>query len=84
MKPSAQLDSFSTPNEEDYRKVKVADLHIITKTIEDMRERATAMELVVSYANDLVKMWPTVTMRTLGTVTKKIADLKEALELAKR
>lgn len=42
------------------------------------------VELALSYARELVDMWPNVTMRTLGTVTKKIVALREALELAKR
>lgn len=44
-------------------------------------QRAENIEFVLSYANDLIKMWPTVTLRTLHTVTTKIAGLKEAVAL---
>lgn len=47
-------------------------------------QRLENFELVVSYAKDLIKMWPTVTLRTLHTVTAKIAALKEAVDLAER
>lgn len=58
--------------------------------IEYWRERATqaerkleALEYVIAYANDIVEMWPTVTLRTLWRVTDKIASLKEALKQAR-
>lgn len=40
-------------------------------------------QLLESYVQDLIAMWPHTTMRTLFKVTQKVADLKEALSLLK-
>jgi hypothetical protein len=50
----------------------------------EAESKLEAYQLVGSYVQDLIDMWPTITMRTLYKVTAKIADLKEALELAKK
>lgn len=42
-------------------------------------KRLEALEYVVAYANDIVEMWPTITMRTLWKMTDKVASIKEAL-----
>ena len=47
-------------------------------------QRVESFEFVMSYAQDLIKMWPTVTLRTLHTVTTKIAGLKEAIALVEK
>lgn len=51
--------------------------------IVDLNRKLENHKLVASYVQDLIDMWPKVTMRTLWTVTKKVADLKEALDLIK-
>jgi hypothetical protein len=43
-----------------------------------------AIEFVLSYSEDIVAAWPTLTMRTLGSMTNKINALKEALELVNK
>jgi hypothetical protein len=45
-------------------------------------QRSEATELALMYANDIVEMWPTVTLRTLWKVTDKVASLKAALKEA--
>jgi hypothetical protein len=47
-------------------------------------QRKMGLELLATYAQELIDMWPTITMRTLWKVTNKIADLKEALSLVRR
>ena len=42
-----------------------------------------ALQLVLICAQDIVKAWPALTMRTLGTMTNRIDTLKQALEAAK-
>ena len=51
--------------------------------IVEMNRKLEAYKFLVSYVQDLIAMWPTTTMRTLFKVTKKVADLNEALELVK-
>lgn len=50
----------------------------------DGSARAEALELVEAYAQDIVDAWPTLTMRTLGTMTQRIETLKQALQAAKK
>lgn len=38
--------------------------------------RAEALEYVVAYANDIVNLWPSITMRTLWQMTNKVAGLR--------
>lgn len=40
-------------------------------------------ELVLICAQDIVAAWPTLTMRTMGQMTKRIDTLRQALEAAK-
>ena len=47
------------------------------------RGRAESLELVLSYAKDIVDAWPKMTLRTLGQMTSRISALKEALALLK-
>jgi hypothetical protein len=51
---------------------------------QEEQTRQDAIELVLMYAQDLVDMWPTITLRTLGTVTNKINTLRLALKQVKR
>lgn len=44
---------------------------------------AEAIQLVLSYAQDIVEAWPTMTLRTLWKMTTKVEALKQALELLK-
>jgi hypothetical protein len=46
-------------------------------------ERAEALQLALVCAQDIVNAWPTLTMRTLGTMTTRIDTLKQALEASK-
>jgi hypothetical protein len=77
-----------TFTEEDFMKLHAAthgDMSSL-KLPSDKRDqnREEALALLISYAQDLVDMWPNITIRTLSTATKKIDDLKEALKLVKR
>lgn len=40
-----------------------------------------ALQLVASYAQDVLNFWPLMTMRTIRVMIPKMASLKEALEL---
>lgn len=42
------------------------------------------IELALSYAQDIVNNWPTMTLRTMGQMTNRVNALREALELAKK
>jgi len=57
--------------------------YLTDQMIEDLRARNEQLELVASYAQDLVRLWPTIIMRTLGQATNKINALREALELVR-
>ena len=48
-----------------------------------LEKKLEAYQLVGSYVQDLIDMWPTVSIRTIYKVTQKVADLKEALTLVK-
>lgn len=57
----------------------------------DWEERAlkaeanlAALELVVVCAQDIVKAWPTLTMRLLGRMTNRIDTLRQALEASQK
>lgn len=43
-----------------------------------------ALELVIICSRDIVEAWPTMTMRTLGQMTKRMDTLRQALEAAKK
>ena len=43
-----------------------------------------ALQLALICAEDIVKAWPSTTMRTLGQMTKRIDTLRQALEAAGR
>lgn len=53
----------------------------VDKRQREEEQRKMATELLITYAQELVDMWPGITLRTLGQATKKVADLKEALSL---
>jgi hypothetical protein len=53
------------------------------KQINKLNERIEALELVASYAKDVVDFWPSMTMRTIRAMIPKMAALKEALDLTK-
>jgi len=46
-------------------------------------QRMEAMEYIVAFANDIVALWPTITLRTMFKMTDKVASLKQALTLGK-
>jgi hypothetical protein len=57
---------------------------LITKSIDVInREQAReeAVQLLISYAQDVVDFWPLMTLRTIRVMITKMASLKEALEL---
>jgi hypothetical protein len=43
-------------------------------------KKLESFEYVLAYANDIVAMWPEITMRTLWRMTDKVATLKNALK----
>lgn len=51
--------------------------------IVELNRKLEAYKLMGLYVQDLIDMWPNTSMRTLYKVTQKVADLKEALSLAK-
>jgi len=51
--------------------------------IVELNRKLENYKLLGLYVQDLIDMWPKVTMRTLWTVTNKVADLKEALGLTR-
>lgn len=51
--------------------------------IKNMIAKIDADELVLICAQDIVNAWPTLTMRTMGEMTKRIDTLRQALEAAK-
>lgn len=67
--PSVSLDYYKHRMEEENRLEK-----------EEMRKRIEALELVASYAKDVLDFWPLMTLRTIRVMIPKMAALKEALE----
>lgn len=41
------------------------------------------LQLALSYAQDIVDAWPTMTIRTINQMTGRVKALQEALELTK-
>ncbi len=61
-----------------------ADVHAsIVKKPSVNSERTEALELVVSYAKDIVDFFPQFTIRQIPVMAAKIKALKEALEMVK-
>ena len=67
-------------------------MEVLLRTPEDNQRRAEemrtktqarqeALELVLSYAQDVVDFWPKMTLRTIRVMIPKMAGLKEALEM---
>lgn len=46
-------------------------------------KKLEALELVASYAKDVVNYWPSMTFRTIRIMIPKMDALKEALDLVK-
>lgn len=61
-------------HKKEHSKLEPLEVPKITKKME-------SYQLLALYAQELVDMWPTITLRTLSKATAKIADLKEALKL---
>lgn len=70
-------------------------MEAILRTPEENRRRADAqrtasqakqeaLELVLSYAQDVVDYWPQMTLRTIRVMIVKMASLKEALEMYRK
>jgi hypothetical protein len=49
---------------------------------EESQKRMEALEMIASYAKDIVEAWPSTTMRTLGQMTQRVNSLRQALEAA--
>ena len=52
--------------------------------LEDLEQKDQNLQLVVTYAKDVVDFWSKFSLRQIPTMTAKIKALKEALELAKK
>ncbi len=50
---------------------------------ERAEKKLEGLELVASYAKDVIDFWPNMTFRTIRVMIPKMAALKEALELFK-
>lgn len=50
------------------------------KELRALKARVDALELVASYAKDVLDFWPVMTLRTIRVMIPKMASLKEALE----
>jgi hypothetical protein len=53
----------------------------VTKECARLQARNEALELVATFAQDVVDFWPLMTIRTIRLMIPKMAALKEALEL---
>lgn len=47
---------------------------------EQAEEKLKALELVILCANDIVKAWPSMTIRLIGAMTNRVDTLRQALE----
>jgi hypothetical protein len=54
------------------------------RRIRELEERNEQLEMVASFAQDVVDFWPTMTIRTIRFMIPKMNLLKEALGLVKR
>ena len=52
------------------------------RKIRELQQRNEALEMVASYARDVVDFWPSMTFRTIRIMIPKMESLKQALELA--
>ena len=48
----------------------------------EMKARLEALDMVASYARDIVALWPQFSLRQIQVMNNKINALKEALEMA--
>ena len=53
----------------------------VTGEARRLQKRNEALELVASFAQDVVDFWPLMTLRTIRVMIPKMAGLKEALEM---
>ncbi len=65
---------------EDQLKAKVVELQ---SQLTQANAKLESLELVVIVGTDIVKAWPSLTMRGLGAMTKQVDTLKQALEATK-
>lgn len=63
----------------------------LLKLVFDLEQRALLaekklenLELVASFAQDVVDYWPKMSIRSINIMSSRVADLKEALSNAKR
>ncbi|CAB4196945.1 hypothetical protein UFOVP1290_465 [uncultured Caudovirales phage] len=78
------IDQLTLPND---RSLTKEELLMRTAALEQRaikaEKRLESVELLVLYANDIVNLWPTITMRTLWKITDKVSSLKECLKQIK-
>jgi hypothetical protein len=58
-------------------------INLQAKRIQELEARNEQLELVASYAKDVIDFWPSMTMRTIRIMIPKMEALKEALGLVK-
>lgn len=56
---------------------------IKTDDYENLKKKLEALELVATYAQDLVTAWPLFSFRTVRLMCAKVDSLKQALDLLK-
>jgi len=59
----------------------VDSLQLMSKRIQELEARNEQLEMVASYAKDVVDFWPSMTMRSIRVMIPKMDALKEALGL---
>jgi hypothetical protein len=73
-----KIEALSATN--DHRALVIADL---TRKLE-AKTPSEEVELALLCAQDIVNNWPTLTFRTLVTMTKRVDTLRQALENVKK
>lgn len=77
-------DQLTLPNDRGLTKEELVKRTVVFEQRAIKAEkRLESMELLVLYANDIVDLWPTITMRTLWKITDKVSSLKECLKQIK-
>ena len=60
--------------------VAAREVAILKDKLATAEKKLESYEYLVAYANDIIKTWPSITMRTLWRMTEKVATLKQALK----
>ena len=51
--------------------------------VEAQKKKIESLELVATYAKDILEFWPQFSFRTVRTMVTKMENLKQALEMLK-